>query len=793
MTPAPTADPVPADPPGPHPLAARQAHLREILAASAVAAAFEWDAGRQLIAGDARFAHFLGLDPEAALAGITPAAFYARLHAGDRTRIRLAIGGLLRGADVLDKECRLVASDGTVRWVHAHARGTGLDGLGGAPDARFEGVLVDITGQKHVEERLRIAQDSGGVGTFEHVDGDGTAFVSGQFCRLLGLTPAQDLSIRAINACVLPGQPLLIDPVGGRAPGLVNQAEFQIRRRDTAEERWLMRRGECVRDTDTASLRFSGVIYDITDTKQTEQALRALNDTLEQHVEARTRERDQIWRASTDMLCVADFRGHLVSLNPAWAATLGWTDAEMRAVPFIEFVHPDDREATLLAASALQRGAPALGFENRYRHRDGTYRWLSWNAVSRDGAIYATVRDVTAARLHEETRERLEEQLRQSSKMEAVGHLTGGIAHDFNNLLTGITGSLDLLQTRLTQGRLETLPRYIAAAQGAAQRAAALTHRLLAFSRRQTLDPKPVDANRLVADMEDLVRRTVGPEIAVETVRAIGLWTIRCDPNQLENAILNLCINARDAMPHGGRMTIETSNTTLDERAARDRDMQPGPYVAIAVTDTGTGMSADVIARAFDPFFTTKPIGHGTGLGLSMIYGFTKQSGGQVRISSELGAGTTMRLYLPRHGGQETDDPEPEPDHAHLPRARGGETVLVVDDEPTVRMLVAEVLEELGYTTIEAADGAAALAVLQQSGRIDLLITDVGLPGGLNGCQLADAARLTRTGLKVLFITGYAENAVLGHGHLEPGMHVVTKPFSMEQLATRIEAVIAGA
>ena len=398
--------------------------------------------------------------------------------------------------------------------------------------------------------------------------------------------------------------------------------------------------------------------------------------------------------------------------------------------------------------------------------------------------VVGSMRDVTDAEMRDE-------QLRQAQKMEAIGQLTGGLAHDFNNLLTGIAGSLELLETRVAQGRTKDLDRYTTAAQGAARRAAALTHRLLAFSRRQTLDPQPTNINRLVTGMEELIRRTVGPAIAVEVVAAGGVWATRLDPNQLENALLNLCINARDAMPDGGRMTIETGNKWLDERAAGERDLPPGQYVTLCVSDTGTGMPAEVAARAFDPFFTTKPIGQGTGLGLSMIYGFVRQSGGQARIYSEPGQGTLICLYLPRHLGEAEEPGLPAGTEA-APRAEAGWTVLVVDDEPTVRMLVVEVLNDLGYAAIEAADGASGLRVLQSDARIDLLVTDVGLPGGMNGRQVADAARGIRPELKVLFITGYAENAVLSHGHLDPGMHVMTKPFAMDALASRITDLITG-
>jgi PAS domain S-box-containing protein len=400
----------------------------------------------------------------------------------------------------------------------------------------------------------------------------------------------------------------------------------------------------------------------------------------------------------------------------------------------------------------------------------------------------------TNARLHEEiaSRERVEDALRQSQKMEAVGQLTGGLAHDFNNLLTGIAGSLELLQTRVSQGRLKDVDRYITAAQGAATRAAALTHRLLAFSRRQTLAPKAIDMNRLVAGMDDLVQRTVGPAIALETILADGLWPTLVDPSQLENALLNLCINARDAMPDGGRLVIETSNHVLDAREAGEQELPPGAYVLLCVSDTGTGMPPDVIARAFDPFFTTKPIGVGTGLGLSMIYGFARQSGGRTRIYSSVGQGTRVCLYLPQHLGVIVGPAVPIAP-VEAPRAQMSETVLVVEDEPTVRMLIVEVLEDLGYIAIEAENGAAGLEALRSAAALDLLVTDVGLPGGMNGRQVADAARALRPGLTVLFITGYAEAAILGNGQLDPGMHIMVKPFAMQALATRVKELVQQA
>ena len=396
-------------------------------------------------------------------------------------------------------------------------------------------------------------------------------------------------------------------------------------------------------------------------------------------------------------------------------------------------------------------------------------------------------------RVRDRTQELVEAQeaLRQAQKMEAVGQLTGGIAHDFNNLLQGITGSLEIVQRRVAQGRVSELDRFITGATTAANRAASLTHRLLAFSRRQPLDPRPVKVNPLVTSLEDLLRRTTGEQIELETVLGAGLWTTLCDPNQLENSLLNLVINARDAMPHGGKLTIETCNAHLDDHfAASQRDVRPGHYVCVCVSDTGTGMSADTIAKAFEPFFTTKPIGQGTGLGLSMIYGFARQSEGYARIYSELGQGTTIKLYLPRHYGEaEQDEALPGLTQEHV--TDDGEIVLVVEDDSVVRALIVEVLGELGYRAVEAHDGPAGLERLRTMERVDLLVTDIGLPG-LNGRQLADAGRALRPGLRVLFMTGYAENAALASGFLEPGMSMITKPFAMEALATQIRTMIEG-
>ena len=438
---------------------------------------------------------------------------------------------------------------------------------------------------------------------------------------------------------------------------------------------------------------------------------------------------------------------------------------------------------------------PRQSFERWVETRHGVATpWAEWELEIAE-ALRHGIADVVVRSLRRIAQ--LNDQLRQSQKMEAVGQLTGGIAHDFNNLLTGILGSLEMIRGQIDPAPNGTVDRYITAAMSCADRAAALTHRLLSFSRQQTLDSKPVDIAQLAASMEDLIRRTMGPGIDVETAMPAGLWRTLCDANQLENALLNLAINARDAMPDGGRLTIAAANFELGEESgpaidipAADipaADIPPGQYVAVSVTDTGSGMKREIIARVFEPFFTTKPVGAGTGLGLSMVYGFARQSNGGTGIDSEPGRGTTVRLYLPRHIGQDEtavgDIAAPAP-----VGARPVETVLVVDDEAIVRMLVGDVLRNLGYGVIEAADAAEAMEAVRSKQRIDLMVSDIGLPGGTNGRQLALLAREQRSQLKVLFITGYADKAA--RGTPDAGMQMIAKPFAMEALAARIRSML---
>ena len=397
-------------------------------------------------------------------------------------------------------------------------------------------------------------------------------------------------------------------------------------------------------------------------------------------------------------------------------------------------------------------------------------------------------------------RARLEEVLRQAMKMEAVGQLTGGIAHDFNNLLAGISGSLDLIEMRLAQGRTHELQRYISSAVSSVKRASALTHRLLAFSRRQTLDPKPTNIGELIVHMEELFVHTVGPHIKIRTEISSGLWSTLCDQNQIENVILNLVLNSRDSMPDGGTIIIHAANIALSDRetakgwitdtaSASRYGIDSGNYIVLSVSDTGTGMTPNVLTRAFDPFFTTKPLGQGTGLGLSMTFGFVKQSGGHINLESDVGQGTKVTIYLPQYREEATDDSLSLQREGGLAMAERP-VILLVEDEPDLRMLLAEMLSDLNYTVLEADAGRSGLNLLETSKRIDLLVTDVGLPGGMNGRQLADAAREQRPELKVLFVTGFDATAGVAKTLLNDGMEVMTKPFAMSAFQTKIEGMM---
>ncbi len=555
---------------------------------------------------------------------------------------------------------------------------------------------ASLKAQQDSEQRLQLAMAATeSVGTWDWDIGNDRFLADAHFAQLHGVDPSRagQLPISEYLHGVHPQDRAMVTrSIKHCITHADEYAEEYRLLQANGEVRWVFARGRCYKDHHGRPIRFLGAALDLTERKQTEQALRNLNETLEERVAARTQ-------------ALAEVNQRLQN--------------EM--------------------------------FE----------------------------------------RERAEDALRHAQKMEAVGQLTGGIAHDFNNMLTGIIGSLDLIQRYIGEGRTEDIGRFAEAAVASANRAAALTHRLLAFSRRQSLDRQPLDPNNLVRSLEELIRRTKGEHIELKFDLAPGVWPVNTDAGQLENALLNLVINARDAMPDGGELLIETANSYLDGNDISTLEpVKAGDYVMLGVRDNGSGMSPRVLAKAFDPFFTTKPIGQGTGLGLSMIYGFAQQSGGHATLSSEPGQGTCVRLYLPRlHSPAQAAAPTPNLGSTF---AVAGESVLLVEDDPAVRLLVQNVLTELGYSTHAAEDANTALRLLESELRIDLLVTDVGLPG-MNGRQLAEIARQHRPELKVLFMTGYAQQAAERQGFLDEGMDLLAKPFTLEQLAGKIRQMIRPA
>jgi len=541
------------------------------------------------------------------------------------------------------------------------------------------------------------------------------------------------------------------------------------------------------------------ILRDANERHAAEAALRRLNETLEERVATTLAERKllaDIVETTDAFIQVVDLDYRLLAVNKASAdefqRTLGVRPRvgdnllDLLSDQLGEQANMRTLWGRALAGEEFttvqEFGSPELG----RRHYELKFDALH-DAKGQQIAAFQFVYDVTERVQRQAQLAKTEEALRQAQKMEAIGQLTGGIAHDFNNLLMGITGAMDILRRRIAAGRYEDTERFMDAATASANRAAALTHRLLAFARRQPLAPKPFEINQLVWGMEDLLRRTLGEQVEMTTDLAADLWPVLTDTNQFENAVLNLAINARDAMPNGGRLTIDTRNATYTQPARYGQDeIAPGDYAIIRVSDTGVGIEPEMVAKVVEPFFTTKPLGQGTGLGLSMIYGFVKQTGGHVRIESALGAGTQISLYFPRFKGPlVTSNAGAVGD---IPEGLG-ETVLLVEDDASVRLLISEVLRDLGYACIEAIDAQEAIPVLTADTRLDLMITDVGLPG-LNGRQLAELARQHRPELKVLFVTGYAQHAIGAERFLDTGMDMVTKPFTLDALALKIREIL---
>ncbi|QXI02945.1 PAS domain-containing protein [Pseudomonas monsensis] len=677
-----------------------------------------------------------------------------------------------------------------------------------------------LKAQQQTEERLQLAlAATDAVGTWDWDIGEDRFIADAHFAQLHGVDPAQasQLPISDYLQGVHPEDRALIARSIKHCitHGTEYAEEYRLLQGD-GDIRWVFARGRCYKDHHGRPVRFLGAALDLTERKHTEQALRQSQTELQ-----------LIINAMPILISYVDHEERFRLNNAAYLDWYGLTPQELYGRTIREVI---GEEAYFLRAPYIAEalaGRPC-SFSLYTPHRDGSIRHALMNYLPRHGAdgavngFYIFVIDETERKKTEEAlrnlnetleervsarteqlaqanqrlqnemfeRERAEDALRHAQKMEAVGQLTGGIAHDFNNMLTGIIGSLDLMQRYIADGRANEIGRFTEAAVSSANRAAALTHRLLAFSRRQSLDRKQLNVNELIHSLEDLIRRTKGDQIELKLQLADDLWPVSTDVSQLENALLNLVINARDAMPEGGELLIETVNVYLDGSDITTLEpVKAGDYLMLAVSDNGTGMTPSVRSKAFDPFFTTKPIGQGTGLGLSMIYGFAQQSGGHVSLDSLPGQGTCVRLYLPRLYALEPEHPPANPAEppAHLP---SGETVVVVEDDPAVRMLVLDLLKELGYRAFEAEDAKSALPLLESDLRVDLLVTDVGLPG-MNGRQLAEVARQHRPGLKVLFMTGYAQKAAERQGFLEDGMDMVAKPFAIELLASKIRTMIS--
>jgi len=562
------------------------------------------------------------------------------------------------------------------------------------------------------------------------------------------------------------------------------ETEFRLRAAD-GNYRWHIARAVPIRDDEARVVRWIGTNTDIEEQRETRAKLEVLNETLEQRVAERTADRDRMWRLSTDIMLVADFDARITAVNPAWKTIFAWDEQDLIGRSFVDLIHPDDQPGTLREVAKLSEGATTFSFENRYQAKDGNYRTISWTAVPDEAFVHAVGRDVTEEREGAAALRKAELALQQAQKMEAIGNLTGGVAHDFNNLLQIVGGNLQLLVKDVAGN--ERAQSKISNALAGVDRGSKLASQLLAFGRRQALDPRVVNVGRLVRAMDEMLRRTIGEGIEVETVISGGLWNTLIDPMQIENAVLNLAINARDAMDGFGKLTIEAGNAYIDDAYARQHDdVEPGQYVSLSVTDTGTGMPPELIEKVFEPFFSTKPEGKGTGLGLSMVYGFVRQTGGHVKIYSEPGHGTTVKIYLPRSMQQE----DLEVGNTDLPIEGGPETILVAEDDEGVRTTVVEMLQELGYRVLKAPDAAAALSIIESGVHIDLLFTDVVMPGPLKSSEMARKAKERLSHLAVLFTSGYTENSIVHGGRLDPGVQLLSKPYTREALARKIRHVL---
>ncbi|WP_316922856.1 ATP-binding protein [Pseudomonas sp. zfem002] len=538
-----------------------------------------------------------------------------------------------------------------------------------------------------------------------------------------------------------------------------------------------------VRDESGRVAGFLDTLLETTSNVESERQWRELACSFERQVQERTADHNRLWELSSDLMLVVQGDLRLRTFNPACRQLLGWDD-DLQRESLLNVLHPDDRDVVC----GILDGTQPAG-EGRLRHADGHYRRFTLSAMPGDGFTTLLGHDVTLDREREAALRQAEALLRHGQKMDAVGQLTGGMAHDFNNLLAGLSASLEMLERRIVQGRTEQLGKYLQAARQASDRASELTHRLLAFARRQPLSPRPTNLNDLLGEIEPLILQAIGPGIDLQLQVDPRPWWVLVDTSQMESALINLCANARDAMNRRGSLKISTSNER-HYAGISNVDLAPGDYCCLRIQDSGHGMPAGVLERVFDPFFTTKPAGQGTGLGLSMVYGFVRQSGGSVRITSEEGSGTCVELLLPRFVGEPQPLPVPQVPAAALPMPMRNERILLIDDEPTLRMLIREALQDQGMEVLEAEDAHSGLALYDSAGPIDLVVSDIGLPGGISGIDVAKTLRHRSPGQRILFITGFTEESLSSGGVLEPGLELLTKPFGLDSLVHKVTSML---
>jgi PAS domain S-box-containing protein len=675
-----------------------------------------------------------------------------------------------------------------------------------AADGTVTGVFVegvDVTDHILTEERLRMAQQAGGIGSFEWFPATGRLVVSPEYRRVWGLAADVEVTEELLVSLVDPRDRARVGPqrLAADANPLA-YTEYRIRRPDTGEVRWLARQGEVIEGVGPERRRYVGVAFDITGRKAIEQQLRTSQDRLA-----------AIFGQASVGLSELSLDGRYTRVNGALCRMLGRPEEALLGLHMEDLIHPDDLEGNRTQVARLKETGIPFTFEKRYARPDGEWVWISSSMSRLDDeagqpvALIAVKTDITERRRIElalrdlndtleqrvsreiAERDKAEEALRQAQKMEAVGQLTGGVAHDFNNVLQIISGNLHLLAQHV--GGDAAARRRLDMAVAAVDRGAKLSSQLLAFARRQPLQPAVLDLGRLVANMDELLRRALGEAVELQVVVGSGLWNTQVDPGQMENVILNLAINARDAMEGAGRLTIELGNAVLDEHyVAKLVDVPAGQYVMLSVTDTGCGMPPDVLQRAFEPFFTTKPEGEGTGLGLSMAYGFVKQSRGHIRIYSEPGQGTSVKIYLPRTMLAESGDDGPSAPSMSGPVTGGSETILVVEDDAGVRAVVLDMLGALGYRVLSAENGEQALRIIESGEPVDLLFTDVVMPGPLRSPELARIAQQILPNLAVLFTSGYPQDAIVHGGRLDAGLELLSKPYRREDLARKLRHVL---